>query len=89
MKTIDKGQYVIYAAGADQKLTINPTPSKPIIEVSKLDSERSDLFLIEQTNLGTYRELGVSIEDGLAEKAVNVAKIYMDNEPNRYLYENT
>ena len=89
LKTIDKGQYVIYAAGADQKLTINPTPSKPIIEVSKLDSERSDLFLIEQTNLGTYRELGVSIEDGLAEKAVNVAKIYMDNEPNRYLYENT
>ena len=89
LKTIDKGQYVIYAAGADAKLTVNPTPSKPIIEVSKLDSERSDLFLIEQTNLGTYRELGVSVEDGLAEKAINVAKIYMDNEPNRFLYENT
>ena len=87
LKTIDKDQYVIYDEA--RKLTINPTPKQPIIEASVLTSERNDLFLIEQTNLGVYRELGVSIEDGLAAKASNVAKIYMDNEPNRYLYENS
>ena len=87
LKAIDKDQYVIYETNT--KLTINPTPAEPIIEASGLASEKNDLFLVEQTNLGVYRELGVSVEDGLAEKAINVAKIYMDNEPNRFLYENT
>ena len=98
MGDTDKAAFTFYAVAPGQylmvdedglKVTINPTPAKPILETSEIDSERDDYFTFTQVNQNVYRELGVSIEDNLAAKAPNVAKIFMDNEPNRFLYENT
>ena len=84
---VAKDQYVIVddQAGVDndRKMTINPTPAKPILEASVLTSERNDLFTFTQVNQNVYRTLAA--EDGV----LSNAKIYMENEPNRYLYENT
>ena len=77
-----KDQYLI-VDDSNQKMTINPTPAKPILEASILDSERNDLFTFTQVNQNLYRTL--TAEDGV----LGNAKIYMENEPNRYLYENT
>ncbi|MCD7838259.1 MAG: DUF6383 domain-containing protein [Clostridiales bacterium] len=71
-------------------MTINPTPKQPIMEVSALTSEKNDIFTIEQTNLNIYRELGVTkADDGLMLAGVDSAKIFMENEPTRFLYENS
>ena len=84
---VDENQYVIKnetANGYDaKKMTINPTPAKPILEASDPTSERNDLFTFTQVNQNLYRTL--TAEDGV----LGNAKIYMENEPNRYLYENT
>ncbi len=77
---VAENQYLIVD---EQKMTINPTPAKPILEASDPTSERNDLFTFTQVNQNLYRTL--TAEDGV----LGNAKIYMENEPNRYLYENT
>lgn len=94
-KAVAKGQYLLVNTKVDAenlygKMTINPTPKQPIMESSKLTSEKNDIFTIEQTNLNVYRELGVTkADDGLMLAGVDSAKIFMENEPTRFLYENS
>ena len=65
------------------KMTINPTPERPILEVSDADAEKTDLFTISKAEVNKYRTL--TAEDGV----LGNAKIFMNNETSRYLYENT
>ena len=65
------------------KATINLNLNVPTIEVSAANSERNDYFSFTKSEYSDYRTLVA--EDGL----LGNAKIYMENEPNRYLYENT
>ena len=94
-KAVAQGQYLLVNTKADDdsnygKMTINPTPKQPIMESSLLTSEKNDIFTIEQTNLNVYRELGVTkADDGLMLNGVDSAKIFMENEPTRFLYENS
>ena len=92
-KAVAKGQYLIVDtknSSAWAKMTVNPQPKQPIVESSSLISEKNDYFTIEQTNLNVYRELGVTkADDGLMLNGVDSAKIFMENEPTRFLYENS
>ncbi len=94
-KAVAQGQYLLVNTKADDdsnygKMTINPTPKQPIMESSLLTSEKNDIFTIEQTNLNVYRELGVTkADDGLMLNGVDSAKIFMENELTRFLYENS
>ena len=65
------------------KATINLNLNVPTIEVSDASSERNDYFSFTKSEYSDYRTLVA--EDGL----LGNAKIYMENEPNRFLYENT
>ena len=65
------------------KMTINPTPKNPILEVSDANAEKTDLFAISKAEVNKYRTL--TAEDGV----LGNAKIFMNNETSRYLYENT
>ena len=67
----------------DNKATINLNLTVPTIEVSIASSERNDYFSFTKSEYSDYRTLVA--EDGL----LGNAKIYMENEPNRFLYENT
>ena len=92
-KAVAKGQYLIVDTKNPStwaKMTVNPQPKQPIVESSNLISEKNDYFTIEQTNLNVYRELGVTkADDGLMLAGVDSAKIFMENEPTRFLYENS
>ena len=87
IRNVAEGQYNFIEVDEDgdpiQKMTINATPAKPVIEASDVTSEKNDLFALNKTQLNKYRKL--TAEDGV----LGNAKIYMENEPNRYLYENT
>ena len=86
-RTVAENTYLIWSPTEtltdSKKMTINATPAKPILEVSKYDSEKNDYFTITKAEAGIYRKL--TAEDGV----LGNAKIHMENEPNRYLYENT
>ncbi|WP_075559283.1 DUF6383 domain-containing protein [Parabacteroides timonensis] len=92
-KAVAEGQYMMIdtkTAATWAKMTVNPQPKQPIVESSSLISEKNDYFTIEQTNLNVYRELGVTkADDGLMLNGVDSAKIFMENEPTRFLYENS
>ena len=83
--TVTEGQYVVVGTtgGVVTKMTINPTPAKPQLEATPIDDLRTDLFTINKAEAGVYRTL--TEEDGL----LGNAAIYMENEPSRYLYENS
>ena len=72
----------LFVDGAN-KATINLNLNVPTIEVSSVTNERNDYFSFAKSEYSDYRTLVA--EDGL----LGNAKIYMENEPNRYLYENT
>ena len=80
-RNIAEGQYQFINDA--HKMTINATPSQPILEVSAIATQKNDLFMINKSEVEKYRKL--TAEDGV----LGNAKIYMENEPNRYLYENT
>ena len=82
LRTISKDVY-LFLGGDEEKMTINPTPKQPVLEVSDITSERNDYFTIVKTVAGIYRKL--TAEDGV----LGNAKIFMQNETNRYLYENS
>ena len=83
--TVTEGQYVVVGTTGRvvTKMTINPTPAKPQLEATSIDNLRTDLFTINKAEAGVYRTL--TEEDGL----LGNAAIYMENEPSRYLYENS
>ena len=73
----------LFLDGTEKKATINLNLNVPAIEVSDADSERNDYFSFTKSEYSDYRTLVA--EDGL----LGNAKIYMENEPSRFLYENT
>ena len=81
MREVSKGQY-LFLDGAN-KMTINPTPAQPVLEASAVATMRDDYFTIASASSNAYRTL--TEEDGV----LGNAKIFMNNEPYRYLYENT
>ena len=68
---------------ANYKATINLNLTVPTIEASDKNNERNDYFSFSKSEYSDYRTLVA--EDGL----LGNAKIFMENEPNRFLYENT
>ena len=89
-REINKGQYLIVetTSATDltdaNKMTINPTPAQPVLEVTAITSAmRDDYFVIASASSNDYRTL--TAEDGVNGNV----KIFMNNEPYRYLYENT
>ena len=75
--------YLFYDNHNDYKATINLNLTVPTIEASDPTDERSDYFSFAKSEYSNYRTL--EAEDGL----LGNAKIFMENEPNRFLYENT
>ena len=89
IRNVAEGQYNLIAtttgvnSGNETKMTINATPAKPILEVSIPTSEKNDLFALNKSQVNLYRKL--TAEDGV----LGNAKIFMNNENSRYLYENS
>ena len=85
IRNVAEGQYNLIATteGDVTKMTINATPAKPILESSNLTSEKNDLFALNKSQVNLYRKL--TAEDGV----LGNAKIFMNNENSRYLYENS
>ena len=85
-RTVAKDMYLISngTENADYKMTINSTPEQPIIEATKNENKlKNDYFTVGKATANIYRTL--TAEDGVNGNA----KIYMQYEPNRFLYENT
>ena len=83
-RTVGKDTYLLFVSGTPNTMaTINLNLAEPTIEVSKYGTEGQDYFTILKSEYSDYRTLTAA--DGVDGNA----KIFMENEPNRYLYENT
>ena len=85
-RTVAKDMYLISngTAAGNYKMTINSTPEQPIIEATLISNDlKNDYFTVGKATANIYRTL--TAEDGVNGNA----KIYMQYEPNRFLYENT
>ena len=85
--TVEKDTYLLLVpaatAAASTMATINLNLTEPTIEVSSYTTKRQDYFTILKSEYSDYRTL--TAEDGVDGNA----KIFMENEPSRFLYENT
>ena len=82
-RTVGKDTYLLFVATGAKMATINLNLAEPTIEVSDYGNEGQDYFTILKSEYSDYRTLTAA--DGVDGNA----KIFMENEPNRYLYENT
>ena len=85
--TVGKDTYLLLVpadpATSSKMATINLNLAEPTIESSSYTTEGQDYFTILKSEYSDYRTL--TAEDGVDGNA----KIFMENEPSRYLYENT